>query len=158
MGERINEFFFGTEKDGMDIDEYMKRINSITKYYYESCEIYKKKFYFCCFIRIVASAIIPVISLASVINWSTVSVSILACSITVSEAYVNATRAYDKWTKYRDTCNSLWIEQRYFAMRVGAYADEKTRVEIFVDKCETLMLEETSEWRTYIERAKEMGK
>lgn len=46
----------------------------------------------------------------------------------------------------------------YFSMRVGAYADEKTRVEKFVDKCESLMLEETSEWRTYIERAKEMGK
>ncbi len=71
---------------------------------------------------------------------------------------MNVTRAYEKWTKYRDTCNSLWIEQRYFAMKAGVYADEKIREKEFVQKCESLMLEETSEWRTYIERAKEMGK
>lgn len=151
-------FFFGTEKDNMDIGEYLKRINDITKYYFESCEKYKKRFYFCCFVRIIASAIIPVISLASVINWSTITVSILACLITISEAYVNVSRAYEKWTKYRDTCNLLWIEQRRFAMKEGAYADKDKRVNNFVTTCESIMLAEMGEWRNYIERAKEMGK
>ena len=158
MGTKDDKFFFGTEKDNMSIDEYLKRINNITAYYYESCEKYKKRFYFCCFVRIVASAMIPVISLATVVNWSTICVSILACLITISEAYVNVTRAYEKWTKYRDTCNSLWIEQRYFAMKAGVYADENVREKEFVQKCESLMLKETSEWRAYIEKAKEMGK
>lgn len=158
MGTQEERFFFGTEKDNMSINEYLKRINNITEYYYESCEKYKKRFYYCCFVRIIASAIIPVISLASVVDWSTICVSVLACLITISEAYVNVTRAYEKWTKYRDTCNSLWIEQRFFAMKTGVYADEKIREKEFVKKCESLMLEETKEWRTYIERAKEMGK
>lgn len=142
----------------MDIDEYLKRINNVTQYYYESCEKYKKRFYICCFIRIIASAIIPVISLASKVDWSTVCVSLLASLITISEAYVNVTRAYEKWTKYRDTCNLLWIEQRRFAMREGIYSDEKDRVDKFVSKCEMFLLDEMSEWRNYIERAKEMGK
>lgn len=156
----VNEdkFYFGTETDNMDINEYMKRINSIAQYYFEQCEKYKKRFYFCCFIRIVASAIIPVISLASVINWSTVTVSILACSISISEAYVNVTRAYEKWTKYRDTCNLLWIEQRKFSVRARIYSDNNTREKLFIDNCETIMLNEMGEWRSYIERAKEMGK
>lgn len=158
MDEKQKEFFFGTEKDNMNIDEYLKQINNITKYYYENCEKYKKEFYLCCSVRIIASALIPVISLASVINWSTILVSLLACLITISEAYVNVTRSYEKWTKYRDTCNLLWIEQRSFAMKSGIYADENKRVEYFVDNCESLLLEEMDEWRNYIERAKDMGK
>ena len=154
----MERFFFGTDRDNMDIDEYLKRINNVTQYYYESCEKYKKRFYICCFIRIIASAIIPVISLASKVDWSTVCVSLLASLITISEAYVNVTRAYEKWTKYRDTCNLLWIEQRRFAMREGIYSDEKDRVDKFVSKCEMFLLDEMSEWRNYIERAKEMGK
>lgn len=153
-----DKFYFGTESDNMDINEYIKRINEISKYYFEECEKYKNQFYTCCFIRIVASAIIPVISLASVINWSTIIVSILACSISISEAYVNVTRAYEKWTKYRDTCNLLWIEQRRFSVRASIYSDDSTREKLFIDNCETIMLEEMGEWRNYIERAKEMGK
>ena len=122
------------------------------------CRKYKNRFYTCCFVRIVASAIIPVISLASVINWSTITVSILACAISISEAYINVTRAYEKWTKYRDTCNLLWIEQRRFSVRASVYSDDSTREKLFIDNCETIMLEEMGEWRNYIERAKEMGK
>lgn len=152
------EFYFGTESDNMDINEYIKRINDIAIYYFKQCEKYKKRFYFCCLVRIVASAVIPVISLASVINWSTVSVSILACFISISEAYINVTRAYEKWTKYRDTCNLLWVEQRRFSVRANIYSDDKTREKLFIDNCETIMLNEMGEWRSYIERAKEMGK
>lgn len=139
----------------MNIDEYIKRVNDITEYYFENCERYKKKFYFCCFIRMFASAMIPIISLASVINWSTVAVSVLAGIITITEGYVNVSRSYDKWTKYRETCNALWIEQRYFAMKVGIYAKDD-RIEKFVERCEGFMVEETNEWKRYIERAKEM--
>lgn len=158
MSKSEQTFFFGTEKDNMSIDEYLKRINDISEYYFESCEKYKKKFYYCCFIRIVASALIPIISLASVINWSTLTVSILAGLITISEAYINVTRSYEKWTKYRDTCNLLWIEQRRFSMKEGIYSEENCRIEKFVAKCESLLLEEIGEWKLYIERAKEMGK
>ena len=141
--------------ESMNIDEYIKRVNDITEYYFENCERYKKKFYFCCFIRMFASAMIPIISLASVINWSTVAVSVLAGIITITEGYVNVSRSYDKWTKYRETCNALWIEQRYFAMKVGIYAKDD-RIEKFVERCEGFMVEETNEWKRYIERAKEM--
>lgn len=151
-----NEYFFGTNKDNMSVDEYMDYINNISKYYFESCEKYKKRFYLCCSVRIIASALIPIISLASVVNWSTIVVSILAGVIMVTESYVNVSRAYEKWTNYRNTCNSLWIEQRFFSMRVGEYADDDTRVQTFVTRCEGFMLEETQEWKKYIERAREM--
>lgn len=158
VNEEKQDFFFGTERDDMTIEEYLKSINNITKYYFKRCEKYKKKFYLCCFVRIVASATIPVISLASVINWSTIVTSLLACVISISEAYVNVTRAYEKWTKYRDTCNLLWIEQRRFAIRSGVYSDANTREKIFTENCEAIMLDEMGEWRDYIERAKEMGR
>ena len=156
MKGKDNKFFFGTEKDGMDIEEYLKRINNISEYYFLRCEKYKKKFYFCCFVRIVASALIPIISLATEVSPSTVCVSILAGIITISESYVNVTQAYEKWTKYRAPCNSLWIETRYFSMKAGRYADENTRINEFVNRCESLMIEETNEWKIYIEKAKEM--
>lgn len=41
-------------------------------------------------------------------------------------------------------------------MKVGIYADENNRVEKFVERCEGFMVEETNEWKRYIERAKEM--
>ena len=41
-------------------------------------------------------------------------------------------------------------------MKVGIYADETNRIEKFVERCEGFMVEETSEWKKYIERAKEM--
>ena len=153
-----NDFFFGTEKDNMSIDEYLRQINNISQYYYDSCEKYKKKFYVCCFIRIIASALIPVISLASKVDVSTVIVSVLASVIIIAEAYVNVTRAYEKWTTYRDTCNLLWIEQRKFAMKDDIYSSEATRVKNFVNTCESILLNEMGQWRNYIERAKEMGK
>ena len=156
MSATGNKFFFGTDKDKMNIEEYIKRINEITEYYYERCEKYKRKFYFCCLLRILASSLIPIISLASQINWSTVAVSILAGIITISEGYVNVSRAYEKWTKYRETCNALWIEQRFFAMKVGIYANDESRIEKFVERCEGYMLDEINDWKKYIERAKEM--
>lgn len=156
--DNADDFFFGTGRDNMSIEEYLQQINNISKYYFESCEKYKNKFYACCFIRIISSALIPVISLASEINWSTILVSVLASTITISEAYVNVTRAYEKWTTYRDTCNLLWIEQRRFSMRSGEYSDENTRVENFVSNCDSIFFNEMGKWRNYIERAKEMGK
>ena len=41
-----DEFFFGTEIDNIDINEYLEKINKISKYYYDSCEKYKKKILF----------------------------------------------------------------------------------------------------------------
>ncbi len=32
------KFYFGTESDNMDINEYIKRINDISRYYFEKCE------------------------------------------------------------------------------------------------------------------------
>lgn len=156
MKGKDDKFYFGTEKDGMNIDEYLERINNISEYYFSRCEKYKKQFYICCFVRIIASALIPIISLATEISPSTICVSILAGIITVSESYVNVTQAYEKWTKYRATCNSLWIETRYFSMKAGRYADENTRISEYVNRCESLMIEETNEWKIYIEKAKEM--
>ncbi len=156
MASKDDKFFFGTDKDNMEIGEYLNRINDITEYYYVSCERYKKKFYACCFVRILSSALIPIISLASAINWSTIIVSILAGMITVSEGYENVTRAYEKWTKYREICNALWIEQRQFAMKSGIYANEQDRINLFVSRCEELMIQEVNDWKRYIERAKEM--
>ena len=78
--------------------------------------------------------------------------------MSISEAYVNVTRSYEKWTKYRDAFNLLWIEQRRFSARASIYSDDVTREKLFIDNCETIMLDEMGEWRSYIERAKEMGK
>lgn len=94
MKNQNDNFFFGTEKDEMNIDEYVERINNISKYYFSRCEKYKKRFYICCFTRIIASALIPIISLGSEISASTITVSVLAGIITVSESYVNVTQAY----------------------------------------------------------------
>ena len=151
-----SEYFFGYNKDKMNAEEYIEYINNISKYYFERCEKYKKRFYLSCSIRIIASALIPVISLATVINWSSVVVSILAAIITITEGYVNVSRAYEKWTNYLQTCNALWIEQRLFAMQVGDYADQETRLQTFVNRCEGFMIDETQEWKRYIERAREM--
>lgn len=154
----IYKHFFGLEKDNIDIGEYLKAVNDISKYYFERCEKYKKRFYFCSFVRIISSAIIPVISLGAKINWSTITVSILACLISISEAYINVTKAYEKWTKYRDTCNLLWIEQRKFSVKANSYSNENIREKLFIDNCEAIMSNEMREWRNYIERVKEMGK
>ena len=59
-----NKYFFGTNKTQMNIEEYVSQINEISKYYFERCEKYKKRFYRCCFIRIFAATMIPIISLA----------------------------------------------------------------------------------------------
>lgn len=156
MSGKDDKFFFGTDNTNLTIDEYIKKVNDIAEYYFESCEKYKKKFYTSCFIRMIASALIPVISLAFAVNWSTVVVSILASLITVTEGYVNVTRSYEKWTKYRETCNSLWFEQRQFAIKAGVYSNVAYREEIFIERCEGIMLAETNEWKKYIERAKDM--
>lgn len=156
MAGKDDKFYFGIDHDNMTMDEYIKHINDIAEYYFDRCEIYKKRFYNSCFIRIAATALIPIISLASDINWSTVIVSMLAGIIAITEGYANVTRSYEKWTKYRETCNALWFEQRQFAIRANKYSDDQTRAQIFVEQCENIMLAETSAWKNYIERAKDM--
>lgn len=154
--DKTNKFFFGTEISKIDEDEYIKRINDITEYYFNSCENYKRKFYFCCYIRIAVSWLIPIISLSGGFTFTNILSASLAGILAVIESYVNITRAYDKWTNYRATCNSLWIEQRKFATHTGEYEDGPDRFKNFVKKCEGLMIEETNGWKKYIERAKEM--
>lgn len=159
MMKRINDnkkYFFGINKTEMNITEYVSRVNEISVYYFERCEKYKKMFYKCCFVRIIASSLIPIISLATEVSLSTIVVSVLSGIITLSESYVNITQAYEKWTKYRATCNSLWIETRLYAMKVGIYADESVRDKNYVERCESLMTEETNEWKRYINKAKDM--
>lgn len=156
VNEKSENFFFGTECVDIDMNEYMSKINDITKYYNTQSSHYKKRFLSCCWVRIVASAAIPVISLGAAINIYTIIASVLACIITISEAYVNISRCYDKWTKYRDTCNALWIEQRSYAAHREKYADISTRNTLFVETCESIIENEVSEWRQYIKRAQEM--
>ncbi len=151
-----NPFFFGTDCENIDIDTYMKKINEITNYYDEQSTKYKKIFYACCVLRIFSSAIIPIVALGSVINVYTVIVSILAFLITIAESLVNVTRCYDKWTKYRLTCNSLWIEQRSFAARRAKYDNDENRNKIFIETCESLIEGEVIGWKEYIKRAQEM--
>ena len=94
--------------------------------------------------------------MSSEITWNTILVSVLASVIAITESYINVSRAYEKWVSYRQTCNFLWIEQRFFAMKTGEYSNENTREEAFVKKCEAFMLDEIGEWKNYIQRAKEM--
>ena len=47
-------------------------------------EKYKKRFYYSCFARMLATALIPIVSLASEVNWSSVIVSILAGVIAIT--------------------------------------------------------------------------
>lgn len=156
MAKKEKKYYFGIEHDSMTVVEYMKQINDIAIYYFDKCEKYKRRFYYACFTRIIATALIPVISLAAEVNWSSVIVSILAGVIAITEGYVNVTRAYEKWTKYRETCNALWFEQRQYAFKIGKYSDDKTRTQIFAEQCENIMLAESNEWKKYIDRAKDM--
>lgn len=151
-----DNFFFGTDHDNIDMNEYLQKINDITKYYDSQSTRYKKNFFTCCTIRLIASAAIPVISLGAPINIFTIITSTLACVITISEAYVNISRCYDKWTKYRFTCNALWIEQRSFSAHRQKYSDSSTRNKLFIESCESIIENEVSEWREYIKRAQEM--
>lgn len=41
MKNQNDNFFFGTEKDEMNIDEYVERINNISKYYFSSTKVFK---------------------------------------------------------------------------------------------------------------------
>ena len=83
-------------------------------------------------------------------------IGILGVLITVITATLSLYRHQEHWVEYRTTCESLKKEKFLFLTGSGPYVGASaTTLQIFVDRVETLISKQNSNWAQYMTQQQE---
>lgn len=125
-------------------------------YYSETSKKLQKKHKACSIINILATGVIPVLTIAlstesSIVTYIIAVTSAIA-SISTSLSYFS--RYKDRWLQYRITLEDLKREYHMFQSGAGHYTTDEgsKRLSILVDRCECIMDSERCEWRGYMNK------
>lgn len=78
-------------------------------------------------------------------KWITVVVAALAA---IGTAMLKTFKFQETWITYRTTCETLRKEIHYYQWELGEYAvaDPRRRMQVFVDRVESLLSQENTKW------------
>lgn len=105
---------------------------------------------------IIASALIPIVSLATDFDTKFI-VSFLGALITMVEGINSLNKYGDNWTRYRSICETLKSEKYMFLSRSGVYSEEESDFSYFVERIETIISQENINWASLNNEQKEEG-
>ena len=135
------------------IEDYIeKRYRPQLQYYEKHASDNRVRFYISQIVIIVVSALIPIINTIpsdnADINAIKMASSIFGFIIIVATGFLQLTKSQENWISYRSTAELLQSEYHLFKMKSGDYSDEKIgndnrkREQLFVNRIETIILEE----------------
>jgi Protein of unknown function (DUF4231) len=140
------------EKEPTIKDYLEKRYKKQLQYYEKHASDNRVRFYISQIIIIAVSALIPIINTIpsdnSNINAIKMASSIFGFIIIVATGFLQLTKSQENWISYRSTAELLQSEYHLFKMKTGDYSDEKIgndnqkREQLFVNRIETVILEE----------------
>ena len=87
----------------------------------------------------------------------TLVVAVLGALIAVISSIVSLNQLQENWTEYRTTCESLKHEKFLFLTKSEPYHEEEP-YRLFVQRVESLISKENSEWSQYTQAAIEKTK
>lgn len=140
-----------------DGDEYSNIIGKLLIYYNRRSKFYKKVYYILSGSRIVMTALIPVFVIMESPLLSNGIVALLSAGALIAEGFLGISHAQDKWKSYRQTCDQLCSEQRFYCTKKGIYNGIEDPSEVFVINCEKIIKEEGSRWKEYIQETKSVS-
>jgi uncharacterized protein YeeX (DUF496 family) len=116
----------------------------------------KRMFRLCQIITLVASAIIPIINVGSIVesniaNYQTrIISSIISAIIAVITGFTQLEKYQENWILYRTSSELLKKEKYFFENSAGEYSnlDEKERNKLLVERVESIVSAETSKYFT----------
>ena len=142
----------------MTPEEYLKdRVENQINWYDRKSVRNKKWFYLLQIIVLAMSAAVPVVSMLSIVFediWIRVCIAILGAIVTISTGIVSICQFRKNWIEYRATAESLKYEKYMFKTKTGLYA-ESGAFPIFVDRIETLVSKEHTDWKQHLKIQKQ---
>ena len=103
------------------------------------------------------SAAVPVVSMLSIVFediWIRICIAILGAIVTISTGIVSICQFRKNWIEYRATTESLKYEKYMFKTKTGFYA-ESGAFPIFVERIETLVSKEHTDWKQHLKIQKQ---
>jgi len=99
----------------------------------------------CKFVVLVASAIIPLVSLAGNAGFEYFTAS-LGVIIIISEGLVHLNQYHHHWIAYRSTCESLKHEKFLYLAGAGPYSNVENLDKLLAERMESLISQEHTKW------------
>ncbi|MBN1558760.1 DUF4231 domain-containing protein [candidate division KSB1 bacterium] len=147
----------------MTSDDYIKqRLQDQIDWYDRKSMVNQKKFKGLRTMEIVCAAFIPFISGVSVsipkMSWpATILTGLLGIAITIIASILTLGKHQENWIEYRTTCESLKKEKFLFLMQVEPY-DKEDSFRFLVQRVETLISKENTNWAQFISKPEEKKK
>jgi len=143
----------------MDEEEYLKcRVDDQINWYNRKSQNAQKWFKLLRGFEIFAAASIPLVAgFGSEMIPVNLIVAVLGVLIAISSAMISLNQYQENWIEYRTTCESLQHEKFLFLTRSDSYQEENP-YPIFVQRVESLISKENSNWSQYAQRSAEKSK
>ena len=150
-----------------DVDNYIKsRLDDQIQWYEQKANTSKLRHRELQRIIIIASGIIPIVSLAASASgdwWKLIGLlitAILGCIITIATAFTEMEKYFESWILYRTTAESLRREKLLFMNDAGEYSDLSGSVKnkALVDRVELMKSSsETSKFFALQQQTRQQG-
>lgn len=139
--------------EDFDLDKYWK------ERYLDQCAWYdrksgrNKKWFLGVRLLVLAGAISVPIVLSFSDSPLTLVASILAGAVAFGEGALAMLEWHEKWIKYRTTAETLKKEGELFKARAGPYDGASKQEKLFVERVESLISRENTEWEAQTRQA-----
>lgn len=137
----------------ISIDQYLtERVEDQYQYYSNAAARAKRKFRVIRLSEIILAACIPFLS--ALIDVHTVHdmrlvVGLIGLLVTILSGSLMLFKYQDLWVTYRATAEAIKAEQYLFLTRSGHYGGRNSQ-QLFVERIESLLSEESQQWRKFI--------
>jgi len=129
-----------------DFERYLKdRYYDQIEWYSEKARFNKRWYQIIQLLTIIVSALIPAIVCFGGESFEWIP-AVLSIFIAILTGALNLFKFQENWANYRTTAENLKKEKWYFDARVGEYAYVEDPKALFVERVESLISKEHSDW------------
>ena len=128
-------------------ERYLNIVENYIEYYHMRAYFSKYFYYICSTIKIMLVALIPVIQLLDLTQYTKIIITMSSAIILIIEGILSLYKSKYKWFLYRDTCNILLSELRKYQAKADDGVCYCTNEFIeFVDTAESIIDDEARKW------------
>lgn len=142
--------------DKEEFEKYLKERYEFEVDWYDRKSIKNKKIaYALRVIIIILSAIVPILAALQFVNRDFTYLTIVIGSIvSIATGLLGYGKFEDLWHNYRTTCETLRKEKYFYNCRCGDYSQAADPERLFVERVESLISKENTQWVSTIKECK----
>lgn len=145
--------------DQKTFDEYVKNRYEYEVMWYDQKSIRNKRIsYVLRLITLCLSSIVPVIAALQLeFNGLIYATIFISAIVAIATGLIGYGKFEELWHSYRTTCETLKKELNYYKCRCGEYCEANDPERIFVERVESLISKENTEWVAMIKDCNKKG-